>query len=178
MSSNVFFAGNVIGFGDPVVSIYNNPTGFVGNTAPLLQPNVFLDRIRFDTRFSYLNIISKTTFTQSYPFISPFSSESNEKGKDPGDYPRRGDNIYRIKNHGIITGVYPDPPIGILIDADTREVIGSNMIIQNISNNAFRYIGLLTDVTGFYIKESYFVRNEPLTSITRRYTLFTFNSPV
>ena len=57
MSTNVFWAGNVSG--TKVVSIYNNPDGAVGNTAPLLEPNVYLDRIYFDTRFDYLNIYLK-----------------------------------------------------------------------------------------------------------------------
>lgn len=169
MSTNVFWAGNVLG--TKVVSIYNNPDGSVGNTAPLLEPNVYLDRIYLDTRFEYLNIISKTTFVKSYPYIEPYSSGSNSKGKDATEYPRQGYNIYTITNHGLNY-----TPAGILIDSDTKEIIGSNMIIQNIGNDSLRHIGLLADSTNFYIKENYFVRRRALTSLTRSYALLIFNN--
>jgi len=168
MSTNVFWAGNVSG--TKVVSIYNN-LDEIGNTAPLLQPNVFLNRIYFDTRFSYLNIILSLSFTKSYPYIEPYSTETNVKGKTPSEFPRQGYNIYSITNHGL-----GYTPAGILLDSDTKEIIGSNMIIQNIGNDSLRYVGLIADSTNFYIKENYFVRRKPLTSLTRSYTLLVFSN--
>jgi len=169
MPTNVFWAGNVSG--TKVVSIYNNPDGAVGNTAPLLEPNVYIDRIYFDTRFDYLNIVSKVTFIKSYPYIEPYSNGTNAKGKDPTEFPKKGYNIYTITSHGL-----GYTPAGILLDSDTREVIGSNMIIQNIGNDSIRHIGLIADSTNFYIKENYFVRRQALTTLTRSYTLLIFNN--
>jgi hypothetical protein len=169
MATNVFWAGNVSG--TKVVSIYNNPDGAVGNTAPLLEPTKYLDRIYFDTRFEYLNIVSKVNFVKSFPYIEPYSDGTNAKSKDPTEFPRQGYNIYNITSHGL-----GYTPAGILIDSNTKEIVGSNMIIQNIENDSLRHIALIADSTNFYIKENFFVRRRALTSLTRSYTLLIFNT--
>ena len=64
MTTNVLWAGTT--GGKKVVSIFNNPTGQQGSNLPLTNPTTYLNRIYFDTRFDYLNIISKTDFVQNY----------------------------------------------------------------------------------------------------------------
>jgi len=166
--SDVFWVGNVTG-NIQVVSIFNNPAGKEGGNEPLSNLYSNLDRIYLDTRLSYLNIIIKQDFVQTYPYIEPFSTSDNVKGKVPSEYPRQGQNYYTILTHNL--GYVP---AAILIDYDTREIIGSSMFIQNSTNNAFRTATLAIDDTRVYIRENYFVRREALSSLTRRYTLLVF----
>jgi hypothetical protein len=63
-----------------------------------------------------------------------------------------------------------------LLDSDTNEIIGANTFVQNLNNNAFRLATLMMDSTKFYIKEEYFVRIQPLSFVTKRYTILAFNN--
>ena len=55
MTTNVLWAGNIQG--QQVVSIFNNTTEDQGNNNPLLNRYDYLDRVYFDSRFDYLNIL-------------------------------------------------------------------------------------------------------------------------
>jgi|688.fasta_scaffold01206_39 hypothetical protein len=169
MSTNVFWAGTVSG--KKVVSIFNNPTGQTGSNTPLNNPLNSLDRIYFDTRFEYFNILWKTNFVQSYSNIEVNTDENNKKGKSAPNFPNHGTNIYTIANHN-----FGFVPCAILLDSDTNEIIGANTFVQNLNNNSFRLATLMMDSTKFYIKENYFVRLEPLSYVTKRYTILAFNN--
>jgi len=169
MSTNVLWAGTVSG--RKIVSIFNNPVGQTGSNTPLNNPTANLSRIYFDTRFSYLNIVSKVDFVQSYPLIELNTDPNNSKGKSAAAYPKTGSIIHTITNHSL--GYVP---AAILIDYDTREIIGSNMFVQNLDNNSYRTATLMMDNQNIYIKENYLVRNVPLGALTRRYTLLICNN--
>lgn len=170
MSTNVLWAGTVSG--RKIVSIFNNPTGQAGSNVPLNNPLSNLDRIYFDSRFDYLSITSKTDFVQPFSRITLNTDSNNNKGKSADEYPNQGSSIYTIYRHNL--GYIPAV---VLVDYDTRELVGSNMIIQNINNNSFRTLGLIMDTTNVYLKEKYFVRIEELPAITKRYTLLVFENP-
>jgi hypothetical protein len=169
MSTNVLWAGTVSG--RKVVSIFNNPVGQTGSNVPLNDPLPNLNRIYFDSRFDYLNIISKNDFTITYPYLELNTDPNNNKGKSASEYPRQGSTLHVITRHNLSY-----PPAVVLIDYDTREVIGSNMFIQNIGNNSYRTATLMVDTLNVVIKETYLVRVQPLPSMTRRYTLLIFEN--
>lgn len=169
MSTNVLWAGTVSG--RKVVSIFNNPEGQTGSNVPLNNPLSNLDRIYFDSRFEYLSITSRTDFTQAYPNITVNTDANNYKGKSASEFPVQGSSLYTIFRHNL-----GYPPAAILIDYDTRELIGSNMFVQNLNNNSYRTVSLVIDNTNVYLKENYFVRRENLPAITSRYTLLLFEN--
>lgn len=169
MSTNVLWAGTVSG--RKIVSIFNNPVGQTGSNVPLTNPQGNLDRVYFDSRFEYLSILTKTDFVQTYPSIELNTDSNNNKGKSASEYPKQGSTIYNIIRHNL--GYVP---AAILIDYDTREVIGSNMFVQNLNNNSYRIATLMMDSTNIYLQEKYLVRNVFLPSLTRRYTLLVFEN--
>lgn len=169
MSTNVLWAGTVSG--RKIVSIFSNPEGQVGSNVPLNNPLPNLDRIYFDSRFEYLSITSRTDFIQSYPAVQLNTDSNNFKGKTASEFPIQGSNLYTIFSHNL-----GYPPAVILIDYDTRELIGSNMFVQNLNNFSYRTASLMTDSTNVYLKEQYFVRIEKLPAITKRYTLLIFSN--
>jgi len=169
MSTNVLWAGTVSG--RKIVSIFNNPVGQTGSNVPLTNPTANLNRIYFDTRFEYLNAIYKTDIVQSYPYVELNTDSNNNKGKSAAEYPKQGSVIYTITRHNL--GYVPAT---ILIDYDTREIIGSNMFVQNLNNNSYRTATLMMDSVNIYLRERYLVRNEPLPALTRRYTLLVFEN--
>ena len=50
------------------------------------------------------------------------------------------------------------------------------MFVQNLNNNSYRTATLMMDTTNVYLKETYLVRVNPLTALTRRYTLLIFEN--
>lgn len=162
MTTNVLFAGTTSG--RKVVSIFSNPAGQAGSNLPLNTPTTYLDRVYFDTRFDYLNILWKTEYVQSYPLIA--ADVTNPA------LILKGTNLYSIGMHnfGFI-------PAAMLIDYDTREVIASNMYIQTVNEKSTRIASFLMDDTRFYIRERYRVQYEDLPALTRRYTLIAFSNP-
>jgi hypothetical protein len=169
MSTNVLWAGTVSG--RKIVSIFNNPAGQAGSNVPLNNPQANLNRIYFDTRFNYLSVITKANFVQSYPLRELNTDPNNSKGKDAADYPLQGTSIYALTRHNLGYA-----PAAILIDYDTREIIGSNMFVQNLDNNSFRTATLMMDTTNVYLQERFFVRRQTLPALTRRYTLLVFEN--
>ena len=160
MTTNVLWAGTT--GGKKVVSIFNNPTGQQGSNLPLTNPTTYLNRIYFDTRFDYLNIIQKTDFVQNYSLVTA--------DPDP-TVTTKNTNEYTIAIHD-----FGYVPAAILIDYDTREIIAGHTYVQIINNNSFRIVSLAMDSTKFYIKERNIVNTDSLTTLTRRYTLLAFEN--
>ena len=160
MSTNVFWAGTVSG--KKIVSIFNNPTGQTGSNLPLTNPTQYLDRVYFDTRFDYLNILSKTDFVQNYSLVTA-DSDPTVTTKNTNEY------TIAIHNFGYV-------PAAILIDYDTREIIAGHTYVQIVNNNSFRIVSLAMDSDKFYIKERNIVNTDSLTTLTRRYTLLAFEN--
>jgi hypothetical protein len=151
--TNVLWAGNIAGA--PVVSIFNNPSGYEGNDYPVYNRFNSFDRIYLDTRFDYLDV--KWTLDFSYKF------ESVPKGSS-------GDLLTTVGYHN-----FEYPPAAILLDTDTREIISNNNYIQTVNYTSFRTASFLIDSTKFYIKEHYENKNDLLPSLTRRYTILAFS---
>ena len=160
MTTNVLWAGTT--GGKKVVSIFNNPTGQQGSNLPLTNPTTYLNRIYFDTRFDYLNIIQKTDFVQNYSLVTA-DPDPTVTTKNTNEY------TIAIHNFGYI-------PAAILIDYDTREIIAGHTYVQIVNNNSFRIVSLAMDSTKFYIKERNIVNANSLTTLTRRYTLLAFEN--
>ena len=160
MTTNVLWAGTT--GGKKVVSIFNNPTGQQGSNLPLTNPTTYLNRIYFDTRFDYLNILWKTDFVQNYSLVTA--------NPDP-TVTTRNTNEYTIAIHD-----FGYVPAAILIDYDTREIIAGHTYVQIANNNSFRIVSFAMDSTKFYIKERNIVNIDPLTTLTRRYTLLAFEN--
>ena len=160
MTTNVLWAGTT--GGKKVVSIFNNPTGQQGSNLPLTNPTTYLNRIYFDTRFDYLNIIQKTDFVQNYSLVTA-DPDPTVTTKNTNEY------TIAIHNFGYV-------PAAILIDYDTREIIAGHTYVQIVNNNSFRIVSLAMDSTKFYIKERNIVNIDSLTTLTRRYTLLTFEN--
>jgi|Laugresbdmm110sn_1035088.scaffolds.fasta_scaffold13477_2 hypothetical protein len=160
MTTNVLWAGTT--GGKKVVSIFNNPTGQQGSNLPLTNPTTYLNRIYFDTRFDYLNIIQKTDFVQNYSLVTA-DPDPTVTTKNTNEY------TIAIHNFGYV-------PAAILIDYDTREIIAGHTYVQIVNNNSFRIVSLAMDSTKFYIKERNIVNTDSLTTLTRRYTLLAFEN--
>lgn len=168
MSTNVFWAGRL--GGGPVVSIFNNPTGQQGSNVPLTNPIPNLSRIYFDSRFDYLEVISTVNFTHFYNQFETNTSLT-KKGKTGSSAPIDGFTTTVIFNHN-----FGYVPTCLLVDVNSKEVITGNHFIQNINNNSFRIISLITDTTNISIREKYFVRVNTLPSLTRQYKLLVFDN--
>ena len=160
MTTNVLWAGTT--GGKKVVSIFNNPTGQQGSNLPLTNPTTYLNRIYFDTRFDYLNIIQKTDFVQNYSLVTA-DPDPTVTTKNTNEY------TIAIHNFGYV-------PAAILIDYDTREIIAGHTYVQIVNNNSFRIVSLAMDSTKFYIKERNIVNSNSLTTLKRRYTLLAFEN--
>ena len=152
MSTNVLWAGNVAGA--PVVSIFNNPTGYEGNNYPVYNRFESMDRIYLDSRFDYLNVKWSLDFSYKYANVTAGSS---------------GESMTTVAYHN-----FGYPPAAILLDTDTREIISNNSYIQTI-NASYRTISFLMDSDKFYIKENYSNPNDDLPTLTRRYTILSFD---
>jgi hypothetical protein len=161
MTTNVLYAGNYNG--SPLISIFSNPDGQQGSNIPLSAPTQYLDRIYFDSRFQYFNIVYFGTFTTAYDAI-PINSANPT-------VPLRSTTFKTtvIHNSGYA-------PAAILIDYDSREVIGAQTYIQTV-NQSYRIAALHMDTEKFYIRERYYVLGDALPAITRRYAIGVFEHP-
>jgi hypothetical protein len=153
MSTNVLWAGNVAGA--PVVSIFNNPVGYQGNDYPVYNRFDAMDRIYLDSRFNYLEVKWSLDFSYKFDLIQ----SGNE-----------GSVLTTVGYHN-----FGYPPIAILLDYDTREIITNNNYVQVIGTS-YRALSFLIDPDKFYIKEEYTNKNNNLPGLTRRYTLLAFNN--
>lgn len=174
MATKVFYAGKPPGSFSDVVSIFTNPDGEEGSNVPLVQPFTHLDRVCFDSRIGYFNIIRTFNFTKPFGTISTNSNpDLTKKGKTGFQVPLESDSLTFLLPHEL-----GFTPAAILIDRDTRESICGNHILQNINNNSFRAISLYADSSFFYLKEKSYVRIDSLPALTKRYSLIIFSEPV
>lgn len=169
-STRVLWAGQKSGIGQ--VSIFTNPKNSLGNNDPLDNPLSHLNRVYFDTRFNYLNIVAEAEVTLNFEFRDVNKQSSGKKGKDTTLIPIEGAKIFTAYEHGL-----GFTPVGILYDLDTNQAISGNTFLQNIDNTSFRLLYLLSDNNYFYIKERYFVRGFPLTAISKTFKILVFNNP-
>lgn len=163
MSTNVFWAGYKSNVG--VVSIFNNPTANVGGDDPTINPYTHIDRIYFDTRFEYLNIVKEFEFTKTFDIVDAY-------------YPGTSFRI-NPKTEVLKTEVYRHRlsyiPLGILYDIDTNQAITGTHILQNIENSSIRTISLQVDDEFFTIREKSYVGALPLPSLSKRYKILIFD---
>lgn len=171
MATKVFYAGKPPGSFTDVVSIFTNPDGEEGSNVPLVQPFSNLDRVCFDSRITYFNIIQTFNFTKPFGEISVNSNpDLVKKGKTGINVPVESDSLTFLVPHRL--GFIPS---SILVDRDTRESICGNHLLQNINNNSFRVISVYADNTFLYLKEKSYVRLESLPALTKRYSLIIFS---
>lgn len=152
MATNVLWAGNIAGA--PVVSIFNNLDGYQGNDYPVYNRFDSIDRIYLDSRFDYLSV--KWSLDFSYKFNTVTAGN-------------RGSTLTTVGYHN-----FGYPPVAILLDTDTREVISNENYIQVIGIS-YRAISLVMDSDKFYIKDFYSNLENDLPSLTRRYTILAFD---
>jgi hypothetical protein len=155
MSTNVFWAGNVNGA--PVVTIFNNSLDEEGNNKPVYNRFDNLDKIYFDSRFNYINLVWQLDLTFAFSNISIGNS---------------GQKITTIGYHNL-----GYTPAGILIDSDTREIVTNNNYIQIVNFDSSRKVSLLIDSVRFYLKEDYDSSTGNLPALTKRYTILGLNIP-
>lgn len=162
--SNVIWAGNKSNVG--IVSIYTNPTEEEGKDLPLNNPNVYLDRIHFDTRFNYLNVVKEFVFTKTFDTVlatNPIASfELN---------PRVQTIRTNIFQHGLNY-----KPLGLLYDLDTNEAVTGTHIVQNVDNFSIRTLNLQVDSTFFILREKYYLGRSTLPTLSKKYKLLIFNT--
>jgi hypothetical protein len=153
MTTNVLWAGNIAGA--PVVTIFNNSSNEEGNNKPVYNRFDNLDKIYFDSRFNYINLVWQLDLTFAFSNVSVGNS---------------GQNITTIGYHNL-----GYTPAGILIDSDTREIVTNNNYTQIVNLDSSRKVSLLIDSVRFYLKENYENPNADLPALTKRYTIFGFN---
>lgn len=169
MTTKVFYAGEVPGSPVPVLSIYKNPPNSFSSDAPILQPYNNLDRVYYDSRFKYFNIIQTVNFTKPFISLEVISSLAvTKKGKTGSDVPIERNIITTLSYHNL-----GYTPAALLYDAETKEAICGHNIVQNVGNS-FRVIGLTIDSNFVYMKEKIFVYRDRLPSLTKKYTLLIF----
>ena len=154
MTTNVLWAGNIQG--QQVVSIFNNTTEDQGNNNPLLNRYDYLDRVYFDSRFDYLNILYQLDVTVPFAAVSAGGS---------------GETTTTVAYHN-----FGYPPVAILLDTDTREIITNGNYIHIVNFSSYRTISFLMDSTKFYVKQQYSNKLDNLPAITRRYSIIAFSA--
>jgi hypothetical protein len=137
----------------------------------LYDPINNLDRVFFDTRFNYLNIVREATFDLKYPFRDVNRQPSGKKGKSSSLVALQGTETYKVIDHGL-----GFTPAAILVDTATNRSIAGNVFAQNVDNTSFRIIYLTVDANSFYIKERYFVRQNQLPELPKTYKLYMFGA--
>jgi hypothetical protein len=150
-----------------VVSIWNNPQANIGDDTPLYNPSNFLDRVKYDSRFDYLNITYIGNFTLSLGYVENAAYEAGQK------FPQIiSTDLYNVGTHGL--GYVPG---FLLLDRETRQAIAGNNFNINSDNSSFRLIYALADEDYFYIRIKNCAGKSPLLATTKRFTLYGFNNP-
>lgn len=164
----VLHAGNVPGSSplQTVVSIYSS-----GDNLPLQNPANYLDRLYFDSRLDYLNIVGQIDVSQTFAYQA-VTTNCGKKGKDCSLIPRTGENTYNLGAHG-----QTYRPAIAITDTDTKQGLSGNMFIQAISNTSFRMCWVLINDTYIYLKERWWVRQNNLPAVTKNFRIYIFNKP-
>ena len=169
MPSKVFYAGEIPGLPVTAVSIFVNSDLNLGSDAPLRQPFTHIQDIYYDSRFKYFNIIQTVNFTKPFiPFEVLSSLATTKKGKTGTNVPIERDILTPLTYHNL-----GYTPVSVLYDAETKEAVCGQNIVQNIGNS-FRAICVTADSSFIYLKEKIFVYRDKLPSLTKRYTLLVF----
>lgn len=140
--------------------------------APINNPYTNIDRIYFDTRFDYLNIVKSFSASISFPFEN-VTETCGKKGKDCALVPRSNIRMILLGAHG---QNYIPAVIGY--DLTTNRALCGDQIVQVNGVSSFRLFQLLVDENNIWIKERWYVRGQPLQANDFIFKVFVFNKPV
>lgn len=149
-----------------VVSIWNNPESNFGDDAPLYNPFNYINRIKYDSRFDYFNIIYSANFTLSFSYTENPNYIPGKK------FPELiSSSIINVGTHNL--GYVPG---FILLDRESRQAITGNNFTINSDNSSFRLLYAMADENYYYVKILNYVGASPLLATTKRFSLFGFNN--
>lgn len=140
--------------------------------APINNPYTNINRIYFDTRFDYLNIVNSFSAFISFPFEN-VTQECGKKGKNCALVPRSNIRMILLGAHG---QNYIPAVIGY--DLITTRALCGDQIVQVNGPSSFRLFQLLVDENNIWLKERWYVRVEPLQEKSFIFKVFVFNKPV
>lgn len=140
--------------------------------APINSPYQNLDRIYFDTRFDYLNIVHSFSASVSFPFEN-VTETCGKKGKNCALVPRTGVILTHLGYHG---QNYIPAVLGY--DLDTKRALCGDQIVQVNGSTTFRLFQLLVDQNSVWIKQRWYVKGVALQANSFNFKIFIFNKPV
>jgi hypothetical protein len=166
--SKVLFAGKIPGSSpvQTVASIYEG-----GDDNPLSNPTGHINRIYFDSRFDYLNIVGQTDVTVNFDYQQT-TTNCGKKGKDCSLIPRSGTNTFTLHAHGLNYR----PAIAVF-DLGTSRGVAGNRFIHAVNNTSFRLVWVLIDGIYVYLRERWFVRQTALPAKSVNLRIYYFNKP-
>lgn len=139
--------------------------------APINNPYGYINRIYFDTRFDYLNIVNTFAASIDFPYQG-VTQECGKKNKDCSLVPRTGTTLYLLGYHG-----QSFIPAIIGYDLNTKKAFCGDQIVQVNGDSTFRLFQLLVDGNAVWIKELWYVRGQPLQANSFNFKVFIFNKP-
>ena len=166
--SKVLFAGKVPGT-NPVKTVTSIYEG--GDDNPLYDPTGYINRVYFDTRFDYLNIVGQTDASVNFDF-QDVTQNCGKKGKDCSLIPRSGTNTFVLAAHG-----QSYRPAIAIFDMQTARGVAGNRFIHAVNNTSFRLVWVLVDDTYVYLRETWFVRQSSLPAKNVNLRIYYFNKP-
>jgi len=166
--SKVLFAGKVPG-SNPVQTVASIYEG--GDDNPLYNPTGHINRIYFDSRFDYLNIVGQTDVTVNFDYQQT-TQDCGKKGKDCSLIPRSGTNTFTLHAHG-----QNYRPAIAVFDLGTSRGVAGNRFIHAVNNTSFRLVWALIDGAYVYLRERWFVRQTPLPAKSVNLRIYYFNKP-
>jgi len=140
--------------------------------APINSPFQNLDRIYFDTRFDYLNIVHSFSASVSFSFEN-VTQTCGKKGKNCALVPRTGVTLTHLGYHG---QNYIPAVLGY--DLNTNRALCGDQIVQVNGTTTFRLFQLLVDQNSVWIKQRWYVKGEALAEKTFIFKVFIFNKPI
>lgn len=162
----VLHAGKVPLTALTVTSIYEG-----GDHNPLYDPLGYINRVFFDTRFDYLNIVGQADAAVNLDY-QEVNQDCGKKGKDCSLIPRSGTNTFTLAAHGLNYR----PAIAI-VDLETSRGVAGNRFIHAVNNTSFRLVLVLIDDFYVYLREQWFVRQTALPAKTVNLRIYYFNKP-
>jgi hypothetical protein len=166
--SKVLFAGKVPG-SNPVQTVASIYEG--GDDNPLYNPTGYINRIYFDSRFDYLNIVGQTDVTVNFDYQQT-TQDCGKKGKDCSLIPRSGTNNFILHAHG-----QNYRPAIAVFDLGTSRGVAGNRFIHAVNNTSFRLVWVLIDGIYVYLRERWFVRQTALPAKSVNLRIYYFNKP-
>lgn len=166
--SKVLFAGKVPN-SNPVQTVTSIYEG--GDDNPLYNPTGYINRVFFDTRFDYLNIVGQTDVSVNFDY-QEVTQNCGKKGKDCSLIPRAGTNTFTLAAHG-----RDYRPAIAIFDLQTSRGVAGNRFIHAVNNTSFRLVWVLIDDTYVYLRERWFVRQTALPAKSVNLRIYYFNKP-